>query len=303
MAQAVVVDKCDLCESEENVDYFCLNCDEILCSNCKLIHSRNKKLKNDKIILLSQARRDNIVHKSTTVFCSEHSTVEITLFCLKCDHLICTQCCAEKHKEHTLTTPDAIRDSKAEQLNKIIKTLQEKKSIYENAFDIEGQVHSRFSKSIDHIRKEITDQKTKIIEELNTVCDEQFSELSKIQQNEDKRYSDSCNLIQAQNHTVTSAIQTAQNSIASDNTALIIQATTDTKHTLNGLEDPTMPPPTTATYQPGDRSRPTIRHVQGKVNIEQGAREQQQHDVNKHRDRKSTRLNSSHAISRMPSSA
>jgi len=123
MAQAAVIDKCDLCESEENVDYFCVNCDEILCSNCKLIHSKNKKLRNDKIISLSQARRDNIVHKSTTVFCSEHSTVEITLFCLKCDDLICTQCLAGKHKGHGVTLVDELRDSKTGELNKIIRNL------------------------------------------------------------------------------------------------------------------------------------------------------------------------------------
>jgi len=261
-------------------------------------------LRNDKIISLSQARRGSIVHKSTAVFCSVHGTVEISLFCLKCDHLICTQCLDKNHSGHNISSLNQIRDSKAEQLNKIIKTLQEKKSVYEKAFDIEGQNHSRFSKSVDQVRKEITDQKTKIIEEVNFVCNDQFRELSKIQQNEDKRYSDSCNLIQSQNQAMASAIQTAQKSIASNITALIIQATMDTTQTLNGLEDPTMPPTTTATYQPGDRSHPNICQVQGKVIIEQGAKpilmtdikkievknqkasddnKQQKHDVNKPR--------------------
>jgi len=91
MAQDVVIDKCDLCETEENVDYFCVNCQEILCLNCKTAHSKSKKSRKDTIISLSQARHDNIVHKLTTVFCNVHSTMEITLFFLKCDELICTQ--------------------------------------------------------------------------------------------------------------------------------------------------------------------------------------------------------------------
>jgi len=145
MAQAAILDKCDLCESEDNIDYFCVNCGEILCLTCKLSHSKSKKSRNDTIVTLSQARRDGIFHKSTNVFCTEHSTVEITLFCLKCDCLICAQCLDMKHNGHNISSLDKIIDSMAEELNKNIKTLQGKKTVYEKAFDIEGQVHSRFS--------------------------------------------------------------------------------------------------------------------------------------------------------------
>jgi len=42
-----------------------------------------------------------------------------------------------------------------------------------------------------------------------------------------------------------------------------------------------MPQTTTATYQPGDRSRPNICKVQGKVNIEQGAKTKLMTDIHK----------------------
>jgi len=46
----------------------------------------------------------------------------------------------------------------------------------------------------------------------------------------------------------------------------------ETTHTINGLHDPTLPPATTTKYQTSDKSRPTIRQVQGKIITEQGTK-------------------------------
>jgi len=281
MAEARINDRCDLCEAEDNVDHFCVNCDEILCSNCKACHQKSRKSRDDKIISLSQARRDNIVHNSTAVFCSVHSTEEVTLLCVTCDKLICAECLVEEHKTHETAMLDETRDSKTKELDKVMETMKQKQFAYENVLDIGNEVHSRFSKSIDQVRKEIADQKRKILEELNSVCDEQLTELSILQENEDNRYFDACNKLQAQNHAMTSAIQTAKNSLASNNTVLIIKSSTDTTNALQTLEEPTLPNTMTATYEPGDRSHQTICQVQGEINIEEGDIPELMTDVNK----------------------
>jgi len=57
-----------------------------------------------------------------------------------------------KHKGHNITIPDEIKNSKTEELKRIIKTLQDKKAVHENIIVNASQIHHRFSKSIDQVR-------------------------------------------------------------------------------------------------------------------------------------------------------
>jgi len=101
MAQAPLYVLCDICETKEEVYFYCVDCQEVLCARCKLVHVKGKKTQTDEIILLSQARQ-GIIPKSSVIFCDNHPTVKVTLYCQKCDTLICTECLDVKHQDHRI---------------------------------------------------------------------------------------------------------------------------------------------------------------------------------------------------------
>jgi len=61
---------CDVCFSGEKATYFCIDCNQELCTTCKICHTRIKKLKEDKIVPIVYLQ-----HKTKCHYCSEEEAV------------------------------------------------------------------------------------------------------------------------------------------------------------------------------------------------------------------------------------
>jgi len=255
MAQAPV--PCDICTSEDDVEYYCLACQEILSERCK-VHSIRIKTRNDTIVPLSTVNRESS-RKTFVVLCAVHSTEEITLYCEKCSELICTDCISGKHRGHNITTVKELRKLKTTELNNILKVLDDKKTHHEKVFDTETKNHQQYLGSIEQCRQEISAQKSKVIEEFTKKVeidyDRHFSELLQLQLTEDDKYSEVRTKTKANIQAVTSAMQSVKYAIETNDPASMMQTQVNATQIIHGLEDQIPSQVFTPRFQPFDNTQ------------------------------------------------
>lgn len=87
---------CDICLSGHG-EYYCQQCDQLFCGNCKLSHLRAKISKNH--ILL----KGPDIKLNEKIFCKEHDNENFILYCHDCDIQVCIQCSVKQHSRHYMT--------------------------------------------------------------------------------------------------------------------------------------------------------------------------------------------------------
>ena len=108
---------CDLCETETNLKWRCIQCDTILCDKCKKIHNKFQINTQHQIVDLKipfQEVEQKVILDN--IRCDEHQTKMTFLFCRTCDHLVCADCISSKHNEHKFEPIETILPEKMDEL-------------------------------------------------------------------------------------------------------------------------------------------------------------------------------------------
>ena len=108
---------CDLCETETNLKWRCIQCDTILCDKCKKIHNKFQTNTQHQIVDLQIPFQD-VEQKVIldNIKCDEHQTKMTCLFCRTCDHLVCSDCISSKHNKHNFEPVEKILPEKLDEL-------------------------------------------------------------------------------------------------------------------------------------------------------------------------------------------
>nr|XP_034306609.1 uncharacterized protein LOC117682661 [Crassostrea gigas] len=86
-------------DCEKNCQFYCNNCQQPMCEQCRDEHQKNKKTKNHEVVHYKQRKRPLPVEK-----CKIHPTRNIELLCEECQIPICSKCTATKeHRSHAFT--------------------------------------------------------------------------------------------------------------------------------------------------------------------------------------------------------
>ena len=153
MAQAASK-TCAICNRASGV-HFCIQCDQLLCEDCKTSHLRSTVSRNHTF-----ARGPNIQQKAI-VECTDHKK-DFIFFCEECDVLICRVCTTKTHKKHDITD---IKDSVKELESKIPKYLNSKVDNYRsNTKKLDDGIHE-YKAEVEATVKTILEQ-GKAIKEL-----------------------------------------------------------------------------------------------------------------------------------------
>ncbi|XP_065938507.1 E3 ubiquitin-protein ligase TRIM71-like [Magallana gigas] len=90
---------CGTEDCEKNCQFYCNDCHQPLCEQCRDEHQKNKKTKNHEVVPYKQRKRKLPVEK-----CMIHPTKDIDLLCEECQIPICSKCTATKeHRGHLFT--------------------------------------------------------------------------------------------------------------------------------------------------------------------------------------------------------
>lgn len=107
---ALSVSACANCPGSE-ARYFCPQCNDFLCEDCRVIHGKWPKYSQHKLSSISGDCR-----KNGDLLCNNHPSETLTHYCQKCKLVVCSECLSKSddcsHAEHILTITEALHQSK-----------------------------------------------------------------------------------------------------------------------------------------------------------------------------------------------
>lgn len=94
MAQAASK-SCEICDSSIG-RYYCQQCDQMFCENCRSAHLRIKTTKNHTFL------RGRNINPEEKPFCSKHDE-PLIFHCKDCDTAVCHKCAVQDHNRHNMS--------------------------------------------------------------------------------------------------------------------------------------------------------------------------------------------------------
>ena len=135
---------CELCKTDINIKWKCVECNKFICNRCKEIHLNVQTNIQHQIIDIKSLFQD-VQPKIITdnIPCTEHTTKMTCLFCRTCDQLVCLDCISSKHNKHNFEPIEKILPEKLDELKRAdltfcranVEELQISETKYESLFD------------------------------------------------------------------------------------------------------------------------------------------------------------------------
>eukprot|EP00105_Crassostrea_gigas_P046466 XP_019930614.1 PREDICTED: transcription intermediary factor 1-beta-like [Crassostrea gigas] len=170
---------CGIEDCEKNCQFYCNDCHQPMCEQCRDEHQKNKKSKNHEVVHYKQRKRQIPVEK-----CKIHPTKDIDLLCEKCQIPICSKCTATKeHRGHVFTDLEIVFAEKcslchveiAKIRNYFEPTSQDLKTVI--AEDV-----TKIKKTMEDIRTSMKAEAESVKKLVDTVTSEKMEQVNKIEQ-------------------------------------------------------------------------------------------------------------------------
>ncbi|XP_038058989.1 E3 ubiquitin-protein ligase TRIM56-like [Patiria miniata] len=163
---------CQACVEENQAVSRCEDCDKFLCKACQKAHQRLTLMKSHKISSLDQFRSGKVVYKSKlrdhVQKCKKHPAENVSIFCNKCEQLICSTCLVQAHAQHSFSGADEALEKCKQDLKKLIAEVEKTKGGLYTAMAKTGtslkKLQSRFADSNRKISQKAADEIAKIKE-------------------------------------------------------------------------------------------------------------------------------------------
>ena len=162
--------KCDGCDSEFDVNWFCKNCPASLCNGCKDHHATERLLNKHNVVprtgdVIRMFDSSNVKER-----CSEHTEREIILYCNDCD-VPCCDMCTENHVRHFLEPIVRKYQVCEDKLNEIVSYRENNtlKSLH-NTIETLQQVFHSYKIDVEAVVEEIRNFGTSLKDTVDTAC-------------------------------------------------------------------------------------------------------------------------------------
>ena len=163
-----VILKCQICEHDARLQWKCLECQKLMCQNCKeIVHP---KFHSDHTVIdIKDVGKEKEYHRINSQFdanfsklkCDSHSTETSYHFCKSCDVFICAKCVAKKHKGHDFV------EVREEYTSRIEKIKTEHDNILTRIVLLSEQIDGIFAdNSVDKLRYNDTKSAIKNLEKI-----------------------------------------------------------------------------------------------------------------------------------------
>ncbi|CAG2243218.1 unnamed protein product [Mytilus edulis] len=177
MAQAASK-TCEICVSAPG-SWYCLDCEQHYCENCKILHSRQRLSTNHEFKKAS----DFIPEVKSK--CTDHNEA-FTFVCLACDVTVCVCCVTEKHNGHKLSQ---FKDIIVQLKTKIEEDISTKiNKARENVSRLE-QNRSAFNGQVETVIKSITEEGNKLKSMIDRCTAKRIASIQEKARYESKRLS------------------------------------------------------------------------------------------------------------------
>ncbi|CAC5385908.1 unnamed protein product [Mytilus coruscus] len=187
--RAQIPKPCELCETDTNIKWKCVQCNTLMCENCKKIHLKvQTSIKHDIVDVKSSEAKKEIEHTIITdnIPCQIHKRKLNCMFCRTCDYLVCPECITASHKKHDLDSTDTVCNERREKLKELESKFSEKFTLCEiedsKVKDFKIKYNKFFDESIQKINHQeqlIKDEVSKYSQELREQLDSEKQRIEK----------------------------------------------------------------------------------------------------------------------------
>lgn len=128
---AQVAKLCELCNGQKSVQWICVQCHTVICSECKRIHLNTPTCSNHEVVDfatgLERSWRPVVI--TDNIPCDSHKRRSYCMFCNTCDCLVCPECISGDHKRHDFESIDKVAQEKSGALQELRARLSDCLSI------------------------------------------------------------------------------------------------------------------------------------------------------------------------------
>ncbi|XP_033746876.1 uncharacterized protein LOC117332101 [Pecten maximus] len=178
------------CDSVQDVNWYCNDCQEALCDKCKETHQRARRTRNDEVVPIKQANKQAEVVLPEV--CKNHPGKTCDLFCTECNVAICSMCFTQKHKQHAFKHFEDEINTQKHYMREQFETLKFKLDQFNEKLSNRRQKSKTFKESVDIICKDVKERGTKLKAEIDSIVDNVLAELSSLVAEEDKLLKQDC---------------------------------------------------------------------------------------------------------------
>ncbi|XP_033748929.1 uncharacterized protein LOC117333639 [Pecten maximus] len=189
-AQVHVQDTCAWCDSVQDVNWYCNDCQEALCDKCKETHQRAKRTRNDEVVPIKQA--DKTGQAVLPEVCKIHPGKTRDLFCTECNVAICSMCFTMNHKQHAFKHFEDEINTQIHYMREQLETLKSKLGQINEKLSNRRKESKTFKENVDIICKDVKERGTKLKAEIDSIVDNVLAELSSLVAEEDKLLKQDC---------------------------------------------------------------------------------------------------------------
>ena len=198
--------KCEECE-EGNAVTLCRDCNLPLCEECQRHHSKSKKTREHVMLPVNELRArssssdscEGVGHQ--TWMCDKHNSMQVCIYCMTCDVVICRDCALVDHNNHEKQFAPKVIDEPENRpkikehlsntnkvrsdFNQAIKELNEmkeslRKSKEETTRDV-GNHYDEIKAELDRQREDLLQKVNSIFTKKTSILDQQLQELQDIE--------------------------------------------------------------------------------------------------------------------------
>ncbi|XP_065938383.1 E3 ubiquitin-protein ligase TRIM71-like [Magallana gigas] len=170
---------CGTEDCERNCQFYCNDCHQPMCEQCRDEHQKNTKTKSHEVVPYKQRKRPLPVEQ-----CKIHPTKEMVLLCEECQIPICYKCTATKeHRGHAFTDLEINFDEKVSLCHEEIAKIRNyfEPTSQDLKKEIAGDV-TEIKKIMDGIRTSMKTKAEAVKKLVDTVTSENIKQVGKIEQ-------------------------------------------------------------------------------------------------------------------------
>ncbi|XP_052677880.1 protein wech-like [Crassostrea angulata] len=170
---------CGTKDCKKNCQFYCNNCNQQMCEQCREEHQKNRITKNHEVVLYKLRNRQLPVEK-----CKIHPTRQIEFLCEECQIPICSKCTATKeHRGHMFTDLEIVFAEKCsfcqEEIAKIRNYFEPTSQDLKNKIAEDVTKIKNFMKGIKTAMKAEAESVKKLVD---TVTSDKIKQVNKIEQ-------------------------------------------------------------------------------------------------------------------------
>ena len=169
----------------------CLECQDNMCEDCANSHRRTKVTRAHKVIPYVQVqmgRYDTDIREYQNQKCKKHDNNAYTMFCDRCEVMMCSECKVETHDNHKWTTLEKAVPKYQTQMKNLLKGIQRQiPSIHkyvkflsnydQSVVATQEKLIANMEKQTEMLHAMIEEQKTVYITEINKAVDVERCEI------------------------------------------------------------------------------------------------------------------------------